>query len=222
MSDSVEEPLDDPKVTQGRHRCIVLGILFVAALGIAAIVVPLVVEQDCNCEDRGISPPPISVPTLTPPGPTAAPNTQPTTTTPAPTVSFAPSAAPSTQRLAQFIQIFLIPVSGEEVFEDTNSPQYRAAEFLADEDTIGPTLESTGQLADRYALSTFYYAMDGDDNWTSCKQGDTECEGGTAWMDPTVNHCEWAFIDCNDEGRVTDFVIRKLTRECSFFSQTAA
>jgi hypothetical protein len=211
IEDPIEEPVDDVKVTQGRHRCIVLGILVVAALAIAAIVLPLVLD-DCDCPSfpdiRATRAP--NLPPL-PDTPTRAPtDSPPAPDSPAPTLSPAPSAAPSTQRLGQFIEVFLIPISGEEAFDDTNSAQYRAAEFLADEDDVGSDLENTGQLADRYALATFYYAMDGDDSWTRCFQGDTECESGTAWMSPTVNHCEWNSIKCNEEGRVVDLFFGKL------------
>jgi hypothetical protein len=213
MSDEVDGPLDDPKVTQGRHRCIVIGILVVSALAIAAIVLPLVIDN-CDCP----SIPNIritSAPTLAPVSPTTtpAPGSPPTPlppgTTAAPTLSPAPSAAPSSQRLGQFIEIFLVPVSGEEVFQDKNSPQYRSAEFLADEDNIAPDLDSTGQLADRYALSTFYYAMDGDDSWFSCFKADTNCTSGNSWMDAGVDHCAWNSVTCNDEGRVIDLFFGK-------------
>jgi hypothetical protein len=202
MSDDVpaEGPIVDPKVSQSRHRCIVLGLLFIAACAIAAIVVPLVIDN-CDCP----SIPNIKLtfpPTAAPIGPTSSPS--PTVAPSAPTISPAPTASPSTARLGQFIKTFLIPVSGEEVFEDTNSPQYQAAEFLADEDTVSAGLDNTAQLGDRYALSTFYYSMDGDDSWFTCYQTDQNCTTGNSWMDPEVNHCEWSAIRCNDDGRVVD------------------
>eukprot|EP00339_Tiarina_fusa_P017371 CAMPEP_0117078302 /NCGR_PEP_ID=MMETSP0472-20121206/55207_1 /TAXON_ID=693140 ORGANISM="Tiarina fusus, Strain LIS" /NCGR_SAMPLE_ID=MMETSP0472 /ASSEMBLY_ACC=CAM_ASM_000603 /LENGTH=62 /DNA_ID=CAMNT_0004804985 /DNA_START=34 /DNA_END=219 /DNA_ORIENTATION=+ len=49
MSDDIE-PVDDPKVTSGRHKCIVMGLVVVAALAIAAIVLPLVLDT-CDCPD---------------------------------------------------------------------------------------------------------------------------------------------------------------------------
>lgn len=200
MSD-IEDPVDDSKVTQGRHRCIVMGIVVVAALAIAAIVLPLVIEQDCNCTK--------DAPTPVPPGtPTSAPTKSPVFSE-TPTISLAPSEAPSSPRFKQFIEIFLYPISGEKPFEDPNSPQYRAAEFLAYEDQIGPDLENAGQLADRYALAVFYYAMDGDDSWKRCFQGDTECEDGVAWMDPMMNQCEWNSINCDEDGRVIDLFFCK-------------
>jgi hypothetical protein len=112
--------------------------------------------------------------------------------------------------LQRVIEIFLAPVSGEEVFEDINSPQYRAAEFIADADNIARDLDNVDLLADRYGLSTFYYAMDGDDSWFRCFQGDTECTSGNSWMDPNVDHCEWNSIRCNEEGRVVDLFFGKL------------
>ena len=223
MSDDLNEPVDDPKVTSGRHKCIVMGLVVVAALAIAAIVLPLVLDN-CDCPSLPPIPniqntgPPVDSPTSpTAPSAPSAPTSpsapsEPTTPNTAPTASPAPSMAPSSNRLGQFIQIFLEPVSGEAVFNDMTSPQYKAAVFLADEDEIGETLPSTEHLADRYALTTFYFAMDGGDSWFRCFRGDQECgdEVNGAWLNPTTNHCDWAYITCNDEGRVTEVLFGKI------------
>jgi hypothetical protein len=203
MSDDVpaEGPIVDPKVSQSRHRCIVLGLLFIAACAIAAIVVPLVIDDDCDCP----SIPNIRVtnpPTAAPIGPTSSPF--PTSAPSLETMSPAPTSSATSARLGQLIDQFLIPVSGEEVFQDQDSPQYRAAEFLADVDTVGDELANSEQVGDRYALSTFYYSMDGDDSWFTCYQADKNCTTGDVWLDPEVNHCEWSAIRCNDAGRVVD------------------
>lgn len=205
--DPIEGPIDDPKVTQGRHRCIVIALLFIAACAIAAVVLPLVLDN-CDC-----APTPnirtTNAPTESPTGPTSSPSPTAPTSEPVPTISPAPTNPETSARLGQLIQTFLVPVSGEDVFEDSSSPQFRAAEFLADVDTVGAELSSTGQVADRYALSTFYYSMDGDDSWFSCYQSDKNCTSGNSWMDPNVNHCEWSAVRCNDEGRVVDLFFGK-------------
>lgn len=205
MSDDepTKGPVDDPQVTRNRHRCIVLGILFVAACSIAAIVLPFALDyydDDDQPEPLVVSPAPtrspVEPPTPTlPPPPTEEP-------TPGPTDQ-GPTSPPTSQRLGQFIKAFLIPVSGEEVFNDQSSPQFRSAEFMADVDNYGETVSTTAELGDRYALTTFYYAMDGD-SWFSCFQGDEACTTGNSWLDPDVDHCEWSAIRCNDEGRVVD------------------
>lgn len=202
MDPTTTGPADDPKVTRNRHRCLVIGLLFVAACSIAAIVLPFALDfYDDDDDPRDvliITPAPTRAP-VAPPTPTSPP--PPTEEPTAPPTEVGPTEAPTSQRLGQFIRAFLVPVSGEEVFEDTSSPQYKSAVFLAEVDNYGETVSTTAQLGDRYALTTFYYAMDGD-SWFSCFEGDDACTTGSAWLDPDVNHCEWSAIQCNGEGRV--------------------
>jgi hypothetical protein len=217
--DEVDEgPVDDPKVSQGRHRCIVIGILVVAALAIAAIVLPLVLDNcDCPSETflRSVAPAapdatgaPVLPPTTTNPSPTSSPITQApaVAVTPPPTPP-APSAAPSTQGLKQFIDVFLIPRFGSAPFEDTNSPQYRAAEFLVDVDTIASDSASIETLGDRYALTVLYYSTV-PEGWLTCNQDDANC--ANPWLNPEQTHCDWEFIRCDEtSGRVVDLIFRK-------------
>lgn len=208
MSDEQEStkgPVDDALVTRNRHRCIVLGLLFIALCSIAAIVLPFAL--DYYDDDEDIEPPfvivtpspttpPVAPPTPTlPPPPTESPSASPSET--------GPTNPPTSVRLGQFIRVFLVPISGEEVFEDPTSPQYKAAVFLAEVDNYGKTVSTTEELEDRYALTTFYYAMEGD-NWFTCFEGDDACTTGNSWLDPDVNHCEWSAIRCNQAGRVVD------------------
>lgn len=97
-----------------------------------------------------------------------------------------------------------MPLSGEDVFQDPTSPQYRAAEFLVNDDIFGTTLDEDALLVDRYVLSTFYYSMDGDDSWFSCYQKDGNCTVGNPWLSPEVNHCQWSAVRCDESGRVID------------------
>lgn len=46
--------------------------------------------------------------------------------------------------------------------QNTTSPQYRAAEWIADYDPENLFLENNEELRTRYALAVFYYAMSGD------------------------------------------------------------
>jgi hypothetical protein len=219
MSDDHHEGpvgVGDSKRAQSRFRCIVILLMFIAACTIAAIVLPLVLDDcDCGPSSQNIQSPtfqPVSQPTTPVPTnpaafPTAtlAPSAPFSPTVPSsPTIPTFPTESPATSRLDQFIQSLLVPVSGEEVFQDPNSPQYRAAEFLVYNDTFGASLGDVVLLGDRYALSTFYYSMDGDNSWFSCYQNDLNCTAGNAWMDPEVNHCEWSAIRCDTSGRVVD------------------
>ena len=119
MSDDPESPIspvDQIKVSQGRHRCIVLGLLFISACAIAAIVLPLVLEEDCNCTtNREIS---TAQPTRAPIGPTSSPFPTPAPSEGGePTKSPAPTATVTSLRLGQLINQYLEPISGEEVFD---------------------------------------------------------------------------------------------------------
>lgn len=146
-------------------------------------------------------------PTASPVNPTAAPvapTRAPVTPTRAPASS--PSGAPTTLRLGNLIDVFLIPISGEEVFQDQNSPQFKAAQFIAEEDDYEYTgdLPAETILAERYAMATFYYATNGDD-WNQCFEGDTTCFG--PWLEGDV--CSWEYIACNQAGRVVSISFGK-------------
>jgi hypothetical protein len=130
-----------------------------------------------------------------------SPNT-PITPTPAPQQTLSP--APTTSRLGRFIEVFLVPVSGEEVFEDPNSAQYRAAEYIADEDEFVSGLTSIEELADRYAATTFYFATKGDD-WNFCSRNDADCT--SPWLIGDV--CDWFSVSCNEAGRISSIVFGK-------------
>ena len=136
--------------------------------------------------------PVVVTPTNTPIAPTRAPTTQ--TSKPV-----APSTlAPTTLRLGNLIEVFLIPLSGEDVFKNQSSPQFKAAQFIADVDEYATELTDETRLAERYALTVFYYATGGE-NWNQCSLGDTTCPG--PWL--TGDVCAWEFVTCNDISRVT-------------------
>lgn len=203
--DPLDVQLDDLKASQKRRRSYVVGCLFIAACVIPAVAVPLfLLDRDKQPDQNNI----IIAPTQAPSSGVFIPVPVPVPPTPfpvpSPPESQEPSLAPTTSRLDQLINGFLVPVSGQEVFQDPRSPQYRAAEFLADFDNVASDLATTKQLGDRYALAVFYYAMDGDDSWFSCYQGDEECDSGIAWLDPNSDHCQWSAIRCNSEDRVVD------------------
>lgn len=164
-------------------------------------------------------------PTLAPVSPTVEPTPAPVTSTPAPVIpTLAPQApqapteapvaedslAPTTLRLGQFIQVFLVPISGEEVFEDQSSPQFRAAQYLSEEDDYVSEIGEEAVLSDRYALTTFYFATGGDE-WDRCALGDEACAG--AWL--TGDACEWEYVSCDADGRVVSFNFGKFPQALS-------
>lgn len=192
-----------------KQNTIIILVIFVGLIAIAALVIPFVYDSGKNRDipgDGGESPTeaPIMVPT-DPPSPTVspAPTTESSpTTAPGPTE---PTFSPTTMRFNQFVEQFLIPISGEEVFEDKTSPQYQAAVHIADEDPFTSELTTLEQLEDRYAAITFYFATGGGD-WTQCYLGDESCTEGQ-WLIDDV--CGWYAVSCNELGRITGFLFGK-------------
>ncbi len=135
-----------------------------------------------------------------------------TSSGPAPAVTESPtmsptialSHAPTTLQWGQFLQSFLIPISGEEVFMDKNSPQYRAGKYILD-DPYTAEVPTTGRLNDRYASITFYFATGGE-NWNSCYYGDESCDSGQ-WLEGDV--CDWNAVSCDEEGRIVSYLFGK-------------
>jgi Leucine-rich repeat (LRR) protein len=183
-------PQRDPRTA--KQNCIVALVIIVGLLAIAAIVLPFVIDYGRSDDSPSGGPSP-STPAPIPSTPTISPSP-----TEAPVVG-GPTESPTTLRLGQFIQQYLVPISGEEVFQDRNSPQFRAGEYIADVDPFTSELTSVELLADRYAAITFYYATNGE-NWDSCSLGDTSCEGGQ-WLVGDV--CGWFSVQCDDVGRIS-------------------
>jgi len=177
-----------------RQNCIIVLVIIVGMLAAAAIILPFVLDYNgVRSSGSPEEPSPTQAPVSTsPPAPTDG----------SPTAVPGPTEAPTTARLGQFIRQYLVPVSGEEVFEDPDSPQYQAAVYIADEDPYTSQLTSVEQLGDRYAAITFYYATNGD-NWDTCYLGDESCVDGQ-WLVNDV--CDWFSVSCNEAGRVTAFL----------------
>ncbi|KAG7345456.1 RHS repeat-associated core domain containing protein [Nitzschia inconspicua] len=187
----------DPQTASNRFAVIVLGISVVICLGVAAIVLPFTLDSYCNCP---------SVPNLSgSPSPTASPGSSPSSTVPPGTPTATPTRLDDvSDQFVQFVNNYARRISGDEPFEDPSSPQFRAAQFIADESTFGSTISSLGQLDDLYAVTVLYYSTKGD-GWTECSKEGTNCDG-EPWLSPDVSNCEWNWITCNDDGRVVDVV----------------
>lgn len=183
-------PQRDPRTA--KQNCIIALVIIVGLMAIAAIVLPFVIDYGRSDDSPSGGPSP-STPAPIPSTPTISPSP-----TEAPVVS-GPTESPTTLRLGQFIEQYLVPISGEEVFQDRDSPQFRAAVHIADVDPFTAELTSVEELADRYAAITFYYATNGP-NWDSCYLGDESCEGGQ-WLVDDV--CGWFSVQCDDVGRIT-------------------
>ena len=178
--------------------CIVSACVIMTCIAIVAIVLPFFLDYGSinTRSDPTPAPVPISPPPLQPTGdgspqPITSPTDAPTSST---------TQEPTTIQWSRFMKTFLIPTSGEEVFQDKNSPQYRAAQYIL-EDPYTSELTTTEQLDDRYASVTFYFSTEGE-NWDSCYLGDTNCKSGE-WLVNDV--CDWFAVSCNDDGRVSSF-----------------
>jgi hypothetical protein len=88
-------------------------------------------------------------------------------------------------------------ITPRDIFLDPSSPQFRAAEFMADLDPFGIRPVSDAYFLRRYALVTFYYATNGD-NWTLCGRDAVLCTGSKYnWLSDT-NECNWEGIFCEE------------------------
>lgn len=187
-----------PSKKAGNRQCITLVIVFLACVAIVAVVLPFVLDYPSLQGNKSAEQPqPIQNTPKSPSTVTSEPAPGPPTSRP----TYPPTDAPTTLQWGQFLNSFLIPISGEEVFKDENSPQYQAAKFILD-DPYTPLVTTTGRLNDRYASATFYFATEGD-NWKSCYFGDANCASGQ-WLVDDV--CDWHAVSCDDNGRVTSFL----------------
>jgi Leucine-rich repeat (LRR) protein len=189
-------PNDSAAKSSGkRGKCIILGLILISCIAIVAIVLPFFIsypQKASNGQNQNSQ--------SVEPAPSSSTTTKPEASQQTESPTNAPTVTPTTLRWGQFLKLFLIPASGEEVFQDKKSPQYRAAKYLLD-DPYTAELATTEELSDRYATVTFYFATEGE-NWNSCYFGDPQCEGGQ-WLVGDV--CNWYAVSCNNDGRVSSY-----------------
>ena len=85
-------------------------------------------------------------------------------------------------------------LSRDRPFFDKNTPQGKAALFLLDEN---PSYMCSPTLIQRYALSTFYFALGGS-SWTNNK----------GWLEKT-HECNWYGVECNEDKIATGLNLGK-------------
>jgi hypothetical protein len=128
--------------------------------------------------------------------------------TPSPTVtpSSAPTLAPTEVPTSdQFTHVSSLV---ESLFgyslTDSQSPQFRAAQWMATTDEhVDYTTVTDARFAQRYALAVFYYATGGDTDWIT----------SALFLTPTLHECDW-----NEKaGEGSDSVTRTVgIADCSF------
>ena len=99
-----------------------------------------------------------------------------------------------------------------------NSPQRKAAKWIADEDKMNMKMPATTNYADaykfvqRYALAVLYFAWGGDQNWIFKYQFLSEKDECDWNYEYTSNESDDAFqlgVTCNDDGEVDYLFMRK-------------
>ena len=186
-----------------RHWVIIFGLLIVICVGAGAIVVPLYVKPQYKTVTHMHTP--TSTPTISPeaaPTPTMTPTQSPTPNAP---VTPPPTNTPA---FTAFVEEFAKKKSGPLVFEDPTSPQYKAADFIANVVEYRSTITDDAMLGDFYAVSVFYFSTGGD-SWYECSQGSDNCPEGVSWMSSNVTYCDWKWIACNEGSRIVDIIFSK-------------
>ena len=189
----VDQSVDkEERVQSSRFMVVVFGILLIILLTTAAIVVPLYIKPKYN--------------TLRTSAPTPTTESLPTEfPTQAPVPSMETSPPPTTSDFATFVQNFASTVSKASVFNDPTSPQYKAAEFIANDSNYTSTIADDALMGDLYAIVVFYYSTGGD-HWYDCSRESDNCPG-IKWLTSDVTHCDWNWVFCNEAGRVVDLVV---------------
>lgn len=122
----------------------------------------------------------------------------------------APSASPTGALFADLLNALepLYPdkESFEAAFSSYDTPQYRAADWAANDAPLGLAANDPRMIS-RYALATFYFATNGDD-WESCGVQSTSCDAGREWL-TAENECDWLAIVCEDPAG-GDYTVREI------------
>lgn len=164
MSDEEQERLEKKRL----RRYMMMGIACLLLI-MAAIIIPVVIvfgNSNASSADNGLAP------ALSP--------------------TNMPSAAPTTSRLKD-IMAYAATVSDPATLQDENSPQFRAATWVSDEDLAMAELGSV-KLLQRYVLAVFYFSTGGD-NWEECSRKLT-CNVGFSWLAGQQDECLWHGVRC--------------------------
>lgn len=130
--------------------------------------------------------------------------------------SMAPSSAPTSGRLDAIIQR-LTSVSSADALQTKSSPQYKAAQWVSEEDELALPIDDP-QLLQRYLLAVFYFAMNGDD-WMHCGREDPICGGDPdedSWLSGS-SECIWLGNRCVDDVNVDRIFFGKYQTCTSMF-----
>jgi hypothetical protein len=128
--------------------------------------------------------------------------------------SQSPTVSPASESLDRFLTFLQTIYSKnddyfEATFSNTTSAQYRAAEWIADEDKFPRVSLTDAKVLQRFVLASFYFSTEGD-GWKQCFRTDPICTGNfdqTSWLS-NFDECIWDSIDCGDGVRVSRIFFR--------------
>ena len=94
-------------------------------------------------------------------------------------------------------------------FQDQNSPSQKALFWLVYEDTF-PDLSEYLRIGQRFSLASFYFGLNGDNDWIECgRNTTTTCfDTNKIWMSGN-QECSWAYLSCDRNLFVTEIIMRE-------------
>mmetsp|Transcript_27828 Transcript_27828/g.41250 ORF Transcript_27828/g.41250 Transcript_27828/m.41250 type:complete len:1361 (-) Transcript_27828:174-4256(-) len=161
------------------------------------------------------------------------------TTSPTTVPSFVPSVSvlptnecevPTPEERIARITAITLQISGPNVFDDVNSPQRKARDWMIDDDEYDvfctktcskSEFENGGGIFQRYTLAVFYFSTNGD-SWNMCgKESEEDCiprltnvnskldpirtvSDNELWLSVDMNECLWGGLACNIETMCLD------------------
>lgn len=109
-------------------------------------------------------------------------------------------------RREMLLERLSLEVTDQMLLIDISTPQGRAYQWLAFEDTIDPLYcPEDPRIIQRYMLALLYYSTGGDLTWEVCAASpSTPCPGSSKrYLSPT-EECDWFGVTCNalDQAKV--------------------
>ncbi|CAB9505241.1 Leucine rich repeat N-terminal domain [Seminavis robusta] len=106
----------------------------------------------------------------------------------------------STGGLESFVAYLkTLPFTLSSAFDDSSSPQSRAASWAIEEDGLSASLPVRDpKLLQRYALAAFYFATGGD-SWSQCGRNSAGCATSNPWL-TAADECTWFSLGCSNDG----------------------
>jgi Leucine-rich repeat (LRR) protein len=98
----------------------------------------------------------------------------------------------------------LLTVSDEELFDDNGSAQYKAFDWIVENDPLFMCPDDAN-LKQRYILTVLYFSTSGD-GWNKCTRDESTPCTGVAFL-TGVSECQWGGIECDLDTRVASITL---------------